>query len=315
MVKVSVILPCLNAANSISNQIEALANQEYSDKWEIIVADNGSTDGTVAIVREYQKHIPHLRIVDASARRGVAYARNLGASVAQGEALVFCDADDEVGSGWLAAMAKALSQYDLVAGVKEFEKVNQPWVVNSCKYIDVDVTSKGVINHPYLPFAGGNNLGIKRSLHNAIGGFDEAMINLQDVDYCWRIQEAGTKLHQVPDAVIHFRLRNSIKGLCNRWWKFGYYNVLLHQKHHPKGLPQLITWQGFVKDAITLPLKFLVKVHDKESLTKWLMDFAWFAGHVHGCIKFQYLPGSRPLFGINQEVNVNKTVTSNIQIV
>ncbi|MEB3178485.1 MAG: glycosyltransferase, partial [Nostocaceae cyanobacterium] len=78
MIKLSVILPCLNAANSIGAQIEALATQEYTDLWEIIVADNGSTDDTVAIVQEYQKRLDNLRIIDASARPGVAYARNVG---------------------------------------------------------------------------------------------------------------------------------------------------------------------------------------------------------------------------------------------
>lgn len=52
---------------------------------------------------------------------------------------------------------------------------------------------------------GGNNLGIKRSLHDAIGGFDESILLLEDVDYCWRIQEAGMKLHYAPDALLHFR--------------------------------------------------------------------------------------------------------------
>ncbi|MEB3181315.1 MAG: hypothetical protein VKL59_20110, partial [Nostocaceae cyanobacterium] len=236
----------------------------------------------------------------------------VGASIALGEALAFCDADDEVGSGWVAAMATALSKYDFVAGPKDYWKLNDPWIVNSCKYIEVDASGKGVIDHPYLSYAGGNNLGIKRCVHNAIGGFDEKMINLQDVDYCWRVQEAGIKLHNVPDAVIHFRLRNTIKGLYSRWRKFGFYNVLLHQKHHAMGLPQLIKWQDFVKDAMLLPLKFLVKVRDRESLTKWLMDFAWFVGHLHGCIKFRYLPISRPLFGSRKEVWAEQTISGNV---
>lgn len=73
----------------------------------------------------------------------------------------------------------------------------------------------------YLPFAGAHNLGVKKTLHNAIGGFDESMRVLEDIDYCWRIQQAGTKLHYVPDALIYFRFRHTLKGMFRRSWDMG----------------------------------------------------------------------------------------------
>jgi glycosyltransferase involved in cell wall biosynthesis len=65
--RLGVIIPCLDGSQTIAGQLEALARQECSDPWEIVLADNGSTDGTLDIVRRYQERLPNLRIVDASA--------------------------------------------------------------------------------------------------------------------------------------------------------------------------------------------------------------------------------------------------------
>ena len=131
MMKLSVIIPCFNSAKFLGQQLKALAQQEWSEPWEVILADNGSTDDSIAIARQYQHKFSHLRIVDASAIPGAAYARNVGAKVAKGELLAFCDADDEVAPGWVAAMGEALEQYEFVAGRLEREKLNEPWLRKS----------------------------------------------------------------------------------------------------------------------------------------------------------------------------------------
>ncbi|WP_208734663.1 glycosyltransferase, partial [Corallococcus praedator] len=103
----------------------------------------------------------------------------------------------------------------------------------------------------------------KRLDFEAIGGFDESLRSLEDIDYCWRIQQAGGKLHYEPDALLHFRYRNNISALARRNWLFGIYDVLLYQKHRPYGMPKLLTWKTFVKCAIVLPCQFLRTVRDK----------------------------------------------------
>ncbi len=283
--KLSVVIPCFNAANTIAVQLEALSKQRCSEFWEIIIADNGSTDETLEIIRQYEKKLSNLRIVDASAVRGSAHARNVGASAALSDNLAFCDADDEVTSEWVAAMIEALAKYDFVAGCSSYSKLNEPWIVECCGVREAN----GIKDYSYFPYAGGNNLGIKRSVHNLIGGFDEMMLLLQDIDYCWRVQRKGIKLEPASNAIISFRFRNTVKGMCHRCWRLGCYNILLHQKHQQMGMPKLIKWRHLSKEAATLPLKFLVKVRDKESLVRWLLDFAWLGGHLQGCIKYNYL--------------------------
>ncbi|MDM9379322.1 glycosyltransferase [Chlorogloeopsis sp. ULAP01] len=284
--KLSVIVPCFNAEKTLAVQLEALAKQEYSEAWEVIIADNGSCDRTLEIAHEYLAKLPNLQIVDASDKPGAAHARNISALVAKGEYLAFCDADDEVAPGWVAAMGEALSKYDLVGGRDEHWKLNEPWIVKvfGCE------EGSGIYNHPYLPMLSGNNLGVRRSLHKAIGGFDETLLQLQDVDYCWRLQQAGAKPYEATDALVHFRLRSDTISICRRAWKTGCQEALLYKKHRSMGMPQLISWKSLLKTAVMLPMRLLLQVRDKVSLVQCLMELAWRGGQLRGCIKYGYLP-------------------------
>jgi glycosyltransferase involved in cell wall biosynthesis len=282
--KLSVIIPCFNAANTIAVQLEALANQHWPEPWEVIVSDNGSTDETLAIVEQYREKIPNLRIVNSSDRRGAAHARNVGVMAAASEALAFCDTDDEVAPGWVAAMAEALSKYDFVAGRRDYEKLNEPWTLKIYSHTQVD----GLKKSSFLPHASSFNLGVRRSIHEAISGFDETMLRHQDADYCWRIQLAGTELHFVPTAVVHYRLRPTIAGLFHQGRKMGEYNVLLYKKYRPLGMPKH-PWKKGAKAWLLLLKHFPQVFSKKEDRARWVADFAGCLGRLQGCIKYQVL--------------------------
>ncbi|MES1211451.1 MAG: glycosyltransferase family 2 protein, partial [Acidobacteriota bacterium] len=130
--KLSVIIACLNAASTLRDQLDGLAGQTWSGDWErdweVIVADNGSTDGSQALVESYRGRIPGLRVVDASDRKGQAHARNVGSVHATGDALLFVDADDQVAPGWLEALAAALSRHAFVACRYDNQALNPAWV-------------------------------------------------------------------------------------------------------------------------------------------------------------------------------------------
>ena len=187
--KLSVVIPCYNGADTLGVQLEALANQHWPEPWEVIVLDNRSTDGSRQIAERYKERLPKLRVVDASARQGQPFALNVGVEAATGEAVAFCDADDEVSSGWVAAMGEALSRHDFVACSVDIEKLNPPWAVAARGYPQRDGLQKAWYP-PYLLHAGGGTLGVKRSLHAMVGGFDEALPYLHDTDFCFKLQLA-----------------------------------------------------------------------------------------------------------------------------
>jgi glycosyltransferase involved in cell wall biosynthesis len=287
--ELSVIVPCFNAAQTIAVQLEALANQQWLKPWEVIVADNGSTDNTVEIAQQYKQRIPNFRIVDASAKLGASYARNTGAKAAYSTSLAFCDADDEVAPGWVAAMGEALSQYDFVAGRNNNIKLNNLTTLKSHKLPE---TTGVAYDHPYLPVVISSNMGVKRSLHESIGGFDESFLMIEDIDYAWRIQEAGYKVCEIPDAIVYYRLRANFPAVCNRAWKVGMYEALLYKKRHNYPLPkQLMSWKSFIKVPIVFVLEVLgLKVRSKEAMAEWVKVLSWRFGQLTGCLRFRFLP-------------------------
>ena len=121
---VTVIVPVRNGARTLPEQFEALAAQRYDGAWELIVADNGSTDTTLAVCASWTDRLPRLRVVDASERAGSSHARNVGASAANGELLAFCDADDVVDESWLQAIVESARDHDLVGGVQDEARLN-----------------------------------------------------------------------------------------------------------------------------------------------------------------------------------------------
>jgi glycosyltransferase involved in cell wall biosynthesis len=286
--KLSVIIPCFNAADTIATQLDALANQRWSESWEVIISDNGSTDGSMDIVRKYEGRLPHLRIVDASGRRGRGFARNVAAKVARGESLAFCDADDEVAPGWLAAMGKALSQYDFVACRIDVYKLSPLWIAKMRKHAqESGLQTRGA--PPSLSHAGGGTIAVKRWLHDEVGGFDESFLRHQDTEYCWKIQLKGAKLHFVPDAVVHVRLRDTLMGNYRQAFGWGEYRVLLYKKYLHLGMPKC-TWRNEIYSLVGFSLGFIKgapMIRSKSDLVRWSWAFGEKLGWLRGRIKYR----------------------------
>ncbi|HEY7707471.1 MAG TPA: glycosyltransferase [Gaiellaceae bacterium] len=231
--RVSVIVPCLNAADTIGGQLDALARQEWDEPWEVVVADNGSTDGTREVVARWADRLPGLRVIDASARQSAGHAMNRGVEEARGESVTFADADDEVGEGWLAALGTALREHEFVACRQDHAKLNEPWVQASREQ-RFDTGLPTTYFPPYLPYTGAGALGIRKELHERAGGFDEGLY-LEDLDYCLRVQLLGPRLHFVPDAVIHYRFRDSLGGIFRQAYNYGRGMAAVQRKHKPRG--------------------------------------------------------------------------------
>ena len=113
--KASVIVPCYACEDVIGAQLEALSKQQLSQPWEVILVDNGGNTNLTSCAVPYRVKLPRLRVVAARGKRGAAHARNVGARAAQGELLLFADADNAVGEGWLAAMVAALENNSFAA--------------------------------------------------------------------------------------------------------------------------------------------------------------------------------------------------------
>jgi glycosyltransferase involved in cell wall biosynthesis len=234
---ISVIVPVWNAEATLAVQLEALRRQELAAPWELIVADNGSTDRSVEVARSFADRM-NLRIVDASAVRGAGHARNVGARAARAPKLVFVDADDEVAPGWLAAIDAALADHDVVASRFDKERLNAPDLRERRGLAQAH--SLGQHNYAaFLPHAGGSGLGVRRSVHERIGGFDERLLRLQDTDYSWRVQLAGHAIHLEPAALLHVRFRPKGLASLRQMYDYGRYDGWLYQRYVRHGMARV----------------------------------------------------------------------------
>ncbi len=208
MIELSVVVAARNAAETIGAQLTALTAQLDDLDCEIVIVDNGSTDTTAEIARQFCSADPErVRLVQAIDTAGCSYACNVGAKHARGRSLAFCDADDVVAHGWLAALTAGLREHEFVTGPLELDLLNDSdairargrWLERHCPGVFLDA----------FPFASGCNIGIRRQLFRAISGYDESMETGMDVDLSLRLWRSGVELVALPNAVIHYRYRNT----------------------------------------------------------------------------------------------------------
>jgi glycosyltransferase involved in cell wall biosynthesis len=279
---ISVVIPCCNAAAVIRHQLRALAAQHCVRPWEVIIVDNGSTDGTRAEAERWRRRFARLVIVEAPARRAAAHARNVGAAAARGENIAFCDADDEVSACWLPAVDAALRGGEAVACRTETGKLNRPEAVSGRGTLQRDGLQQYTYP-PFLPFSGGGQLAIRRRVFEQLGGFDESLVACEDADFCWRLQLAGYRLGFARDAVIHVRLRDSRLEMCRQARSWGEWNAALYKKYRPHGMPALPRARG-VRALAGVARRAPHLLHPGRR-DAWLWQASWMTGRLIGSIK------------------------------
>ena len=276
----SVIIPVRNGAATLGVQLSALANQQHAPAFEVIVADNGSTDATREVAASFTGCL-NLRIVDASEERGPSFARNVGAASATSSDVLFCDADDRVSRVWVGAMHRALSVRRIVTG----------------PIIYVDAVSAE--QEPALPrkmptgprqcldqvsFAGSGNLAMRMDVMAEFGGFDSALRSGEDADLSIRAQVAGYALGWVSEAIVFTARRPSLTATAHQFFRYGYYDVLLYRKLRGKGLSQRTVAQ-FARPYAVLALTPYRLVSRRRRLS-WIVNASQRAGRIVGSARF-----------------------------
>jgi glycosyltransferase involved in cell wall biosynthesis len=270
---ISVVVPVKNGMPWVEEQLQALAAQQIEVDWEVVVADNGSDDGTRSCVLRWSERYPHIRLVDASARRGAGAARNIGVRAARGRLLAFCDADDVVRPGWVASMSAALGDADLVAGVFDFSALDG--VPTS---IPVPAATRQL---GFLPFALGANLAVRREVFEAVQGFCEELSPEEDVDLCWRLQLAGYRFAVTADAAVEKRERTGARPMFQAAWSYGRCGPRLFGRYRADGMRRDI--RGAAKAWAWLVVASPGLVNPKRR-RQWVRTFGIRAGRLASSI-------------------------------
>lgn len=212
----SVIVPCHNEAATLPAQLDALTTQEWDGNWEIIVVDNRSTDATADVARGYAGRAVPVRVVPATERAGIAYARNSGVRQTDARSIAFCDGDDVVFPGWTAAIGDALKHDALVTGSLDRDRLNEPWLAKT-RPMDASET---LPRFGSVAFARGNNTAMHRALWEKLDGYDEDFDGLEDIEFSVRAAGVGVEPTLVPAARVAYRFRS---GLRATWHQGIYY--------------------------------------------------------------------------------------------
>lgn len=276
---VSVVMPTLNASSVVTSQLESFAAQTYRGSWELLVADNGSTDDTVAVVERWADRLP-VRVVDASDRRGINPARNVARGAAEGDLLAFCDADDLVDPRWLEALVGAAPNHDLLGGQLDEESLNPRGELAYRPRLPVGSLP---VMLGFLPFAHGANWAVWADVIEALEGFDERFRHGGDeVEFCWRAQLHGYSLGYVPDMVIRYRHRPSEADLFRQFRSYGRSEPLLYRRFRSSGLERPGPGEVLRRWG-----RVALQAHQRESVARgnWLVTAGFSLGRIEGSVK------------------------------
>jgi glycosyltransferase involved in cell wall biosynthesis len=208
MTRFSIIIPCYNAAGTLSETLRSIANQTY-DAWDVICIDDGSTDATCDILRNACARDPRICFIKNDGK-GPSRARNLGAlSVAQGDIVAFCDADDIWGPDKLAQLADCFADQEVDAAYGQIAFFqNDP-----AKAQVFSTVPRGPLTIPMLlgenPVCTMSNIAVRRAALVQTQGFDETMVHNEDLDWLIRLVGGGARVMGIDICQTWYRSSNN----------------------------------------------------------------------------------------------------------
>ncbi len=209
----SIVVVSYNTADHISSCLLSILQLDYPQA-EIIVVDNGSTDGSVELIR---KRFPSVEVADLQTNRGFAGGASVGLYMASGEIVATVNPDVQLDPGWLNAVTETLLSDDSIGVVGT--KILYPdrrtiqhagGVVNyplaTTEHIGRGELDNGQYDQPRaVSFVTGAALAMRRDVGRALDFFDEEYYPLyyEDVDLCWRADKDSLRILYQPRAVAY----------------------------------------------------------------------------------------------------------------
>lgn len=232
---VSVIIPIYNGIDDLPDLEACLLEQTFpADQVEYLLVDNHSQDGTLARLQAFAERASSdgLTVIPLSetAIQSSYAARNRGIRAAQGEILVFTDADCRPVPEWLARLVQPFDSAAVGLVVGEIQALpGNSWLEQYAERREV-LSQKFTIAHAFYPYGQTANLAVRKVALQKSGLFRPHLTTGGDADLCWRIQMSGDwQLHFAQDAIVRHRHRSTLRALRSQWQRYGRSNRYLHE--------------------------------------------------------------------------------------
>ncbi len=197
----SVIVCAYNHLNDLTIPcIESIRSNTFYP-YELILIDDGSTDGSIRYFQTISR-----KAIRVSRRSGVAKARNAGMEAAAGDPLVFLDNDMLPPPEWLTILVEEVHKpgVGIVSGIPS----------NEIARLNGRASPDGLIEYPHV---GGGCTAITRRCFDAVGYFDESLMNNgEDTDFCYRARERGFRIANTPRLIIQHKGGGTRRDLDKR---------------------------------------------------------------------------------------------------
>lgn len=234
---VSIVVPCLNEEASISECLESILSQDYPlERFELLIADGGSTDGTVAAIHRFAARHPRLRVrVIANPERIQAAGCNRAIAESRGDVIVRMDAHAKYRSDYVTTCVDTLASTgaQIVGGAQRpawrtpFQHalaatLESPLAVGGAAYRDP--LREGFVDTVWLG-------AFRRSAFEMVGLFDERAVTNEDAELNYRVSQAGGRVFLSRDIVAHYYPRDCLRALGRQYFRYGVGRARTTLKH------------------------------------------------------------------------------------
>jgi glycosyltransferase involved in cell wall biosynthesis len=217
---ISVIIPCYNAARFLPETLESVLAQTFSE-FELIVIDDGSTDGTAQVIDRYRLRLGERLISESGPNRGVSAARNRGTRLARGRYLQYLDADDLLRPDALRSKFAALESSGADVAYTDWQKLVEaspgrfvPGETHSRRYEEVHAIPEiAVLMDFWAPPAA---LLYRREIVDRVGGWNTSLPVTQDGRFLFDAVHCGGRLLHVPGIRADYRIIKERSSLSKR---------------------------------------------------------------------------------------------------
>jgi cellulose synthase/poly-beta-1,6-N-acetylglucosamine synthase-like glycosyltransferase len=254
---VSIIIPTYNGGSRIAGCIEALLQQDAPCKPEILVVDDGSTDNTAEVV----KNFPSVRLI-TQMNSGPAAARNRGALEAHGTIILFTDDDCVPMSRWLEAMLEPFRDPEVV-GVKGVYRTHQKQLAARFVQIEYEDRYRLMAGLSTIDFVDTYSAAFRRDRFLEMNGYDTSfpVACAEDIELSYRMSARGWKMKFAPCAIVYHTHPATFWAYLRKKYKFAFWRVLAVQKNPAKAVkdshtPQIMKLQLLFAPALGVGLVF-----------------------------------------------------------